>query len=108
MMLNATALIAQCLLALAGFASLCLATPRHAQQLEHTSLSRTLLRLFGWTLLVVAAIVAIASAGWSLGVVTLFGALTMAALAVVWVATYWPKGLIYLSLLGFIGGWLID
>lgn len=104
MMLNAPALIVQCLLAMAGFASLCLATTRHAQQLTQGSSLRNSLRLIGWALLVAAAIVAIASEGWSLGMVTLFGALTLAAFVVVGLATYWPRGLVYLALFGFIGG----
>ncbi len=104
MMLNAPALIAQCLLALAGFASLCLTTPRHAQQLRRASSWRTTLRFVGWTLLATAAFVAITSEGWSLGIVTLFGALTLAAFVVVGLATYWPRGLVYFVLAGLIGG----
>ncbi|WP_347329886.1 DUF3325 domain-containing protein [Marinimicrobium locisalis] len=96
---TALPLVALCLLALAAFASLCLATPRHMHQLKASKPQRwrTPLRAGGWGLLTLSLIVAVVERGWGLGLVEWFGALTLAAVTVVLVATYrpaWLKALI--------------
>lgn len=105
MTLNTLALAAQCLLTLSSLASLCLATPRYLGQVRGNNLQlwRSLLRITGWALIAIATTVGIGVKGWSLGLVSLFGALTLAAFAVLGVASYYPKGLVPAALTGAIG-----
>lgn len=108
----ATSLLAQCLLALAAFASLCLATPRHADLLARSTNPqywRKPLRCGGWALLTVVVLTAVTTGGWGLGLVSLFGALTPAAFIVIGLATYRPEGVIYILVAGLIGGiWILS
>ncbi|WP_051235205.1 DUF3325 domain-containing protein [Marinimicrobium agarilyticum] len=92
---TALPLLAQCLLTLAAFASLCLATPRHIQRLKTSRPQqwRTPLRWVGWSVLTAALTTAVISSGWGLGLVEWFGALTLAAVTVVLIATYRPTWL---------------
>lgn len=92
---TALPLLVQCLLALSAFASLCLATPRHLQQLKvhRPQQWRTPLRGIGWILLTAALVTAVINSGWGLGLVEWFGTLTLAAVTVVLVATYRAKWL---------------
>ncbi len=102
---TALPLLAQCLLALAAFASLCLATPRHLQQLKgrRPQRWRTPLRCIGWMLLTAALATAVINSGWGLGLVEWFGALTLAAVSVVLVSTYRPT---WLKAVTWVGGLL--
>ncbi len=105
---TALPLLAQCFLALAAFASLCLATPRHIHQLNTPNPQnwRTPLRGVGWILLIAALATAVLNSGWGLGLVEWFGALTLAAVTVVLIATYrptWLKGIALVSLVFALG-----
>lgn len=105
--MTAVPLLAQCLLSLAAFSSLCLATPRNARQLNHPRW-RAPLYWGGWLLLGTAAITAVTTGGWGPGLAALFGALTLAAFIVIGLATYRPGGLVHLLVAGMIGGaWLL-
>ncbi len=104
---NTLALVTQSLLSLAAFASLCLATPRHSHRLkfvQHPRRWRTPLRMTSAILLVVALCTAVSTLGWGLGLVDLFGALTLAAFIVIAAATYRPQWLGYIAVVGFVGG----
>ncbi|WP_024462058.1 DUF3325 domain-containing protein [Marinimicrobium sp. LS-A18] len=106
MTFNTLALAAQCLLALSSFACLCLATPRHLGQRPGTDNSprwRRGLRIVGLALLAFTATIGIHIEGWSLGLVNLFGALTLAVFVVLGVASYYPKGLEPMALTGATG-----
>lgn len=73
-------------LAYAGLAALCLAMDRHHAQLlqrEPTALSRRLLRLAGWPLLLLAAWPCVALWGASIGAVVWAGMLSVAGLLLV-------------------------
>lgn len=105
MSLFASPLLSQTLLSLAAFASLCLATRRHADQLGvNPQRWQMPLRIVGWGLLAVALWIAISHEGWSLGLTAWFGALTLSAFVVVLAASYRPRWLWYLALVGIVGG----
>ena len=94
-------LLTQCLLALAAFASLCLATPRHRQQLRFAAQP---LRATGFGLLIATAIIAVHHRGWGLGLVDFLAALTLAAFIVIGSASYRPRRLVSLGIVRFILG----
>lgn len=59
-------------------------------------------------LLTIATITAVATGGWGLGLVALFGALTLAAFIVIALATYRPGALTHTLAAGLVGGsWLL-
>lgn len=100
-------LLAQCLLALAAFASLCLATPRHIPQLKFAKDPqrwRSPLRWAGAMLMAITTFTAVISKGWALGSVDLFGALSLAAFIVIAFATYRPQWLTYVALVALTSG----
>ena len=97
MSLGPISILAQLMLALAGFACLAMCMDRHARQVGlcfKRAVRRTQLKVGGWVLLAVAILVAIADVGWSFGLVLVFGVLTLAALLVVGLLTYRPALLI--------------
>lgn len=96
-------LLAQCLLATAGLASLCLASPRQGHQRllgKPVRARRTPLQWNGWLMLTLATAAAVLINGWGQGLVELCGALTLAAFAVITAATYRPKWLVPMMLGG--------
>lgn len=93
-------LLAQCLLALAALSSLCLATKRHLPQIPFTTQPkrwRAPLQTASAAMLLLSTVIAVNSRGWGLGLVDLFGTLTLAAFIVISTATYFPRGLVYLA-----------
>lgn len=104
---NSLALLIPWLFSLAAFASLCLATPRHSHRLkfaQHHRHWRIPLRAVGATLLVAALHTAISTNGWGVGLVDLFGALTLSAFIVIAAATYRPEWLGVIGVMGFLIG----
>ncbi|MFC6632408.1 DUF3325 domain-containing protein [Microbulbifer taiwanensis] len=104
---TATSLPSLCLLALAAFASLYLATQRRNLRLvRDIDLPRwhTPLRCLGWGLLATAAVTAVITGGWGPGLVALCGALTLAAFVVIGLASYRPEGLLFVLAMGCTGG----
>lgn len=99
-------LLTQCLLALAAFASLCLATPRRLQHIPAARPTRwrTPLRVTGFGLLLATTIIAVHHRGWGLGLVDWSAALTLAAFVVIGFATYLPRRLVSLAIVSFILG----
>lgn len=102
-------LLTQCLFAIAGFASLCLASPRqgHLRLLDKPARTRrTPLQWSGWLMLILAAATAVVTQRWGQGLVELCGALTLAAFAVIAAATYRPKCLVPMMWSGAVLGLL--
>ncbi|PKA69214.1 uncharacterized protein DUF3325 [Pseudomonas baetica] len=82
------------LLCYAGFTALCLAMPRHHDELlGHTSSARRRqgLKLIGWLLLALSLWAAVAVKGWSFGLVDWFAVLMLSALALVLLLPYRPR-----------------
>ena len=85
------------LLLLAGFAALALSMPKHQRELfgrAPVKPARLILRFFGWSLLLLALMPAIACSGVGIGIVLWFGFATLAAMIVSLMLTYrklwWP------------------
>ncbi|WP_288132801.1 DUF3325 domain-containing protein [Microbulbifer sp.] len=94
--LSTLAAITQALLTLAALSCLCLASAHHLRQSPgQATLKQWQPVLFwcGWALLATAAATAITTQGWGLGLVTLLGILSVAAFAVVGLASYRRTGL---------------
>ncbi|MBB2494342.1 DUF3325 domain-containing protein [Aquipseudomonas ullengensis] len=89
----------------AGMAALCLGMDRHHRQVWSRTAPRRQrgLRLVGWLLLAVALWPCIRAWGGSVGVVIWFGLLTGAALLLVWLLPYRPKGAAWLMGLSLLG-----
>lgn len=101
------ALLTQCLLALAAFSSLCLATPRHIHRLKfarHPRRWRNPLRAAAIALFLGALYTAMSTQGRGLGLVDWFGALTLAAFIVIAAATYRPQWLGTAGVVGSLTG----
>lgn len=99
--------ISQALLALAALSCLCLASAHHVRQsAAQAALKQWQPALFwcGWALLALAAATAITTEGWGLGLVTLLGILSVAAFAVVGLASYRRAGLAPTALVSGICG----
>ncbi|MGL4316030.1 MAG: DUF3325 domain-containing protein [Pseudomonas sp.] len=101
----AFALILGSALCYAGMAALCLGMDRHHQQVWSRKAPRLQrgLRLAGWLLLGVALWPCIRAWGSSVGVVIWFGLLTGAALLLVLLLPYRPKGAALLMALTLLG-----
>lgn len=98
-----------CAAAFLGFIALSLAMSRHFRNVfaaaEPAFRQRLALRLAGWLLLAVTAVLCIAVWGLSVGIVALFGVLTMSAFAVALMLTYAPTMLVRTgAVFGLIGG----
>lgn len=81
------------LITFAGFTCLALAMPRHSKHLLQRSLSpqaTRLAKITGWALLGVALILAAVQWRFSIGVVTWFGWLSLAGVALVFALPRWP------------------
>lgn len=105
--MTALALLSQGLLALAAFACLCLATPRHIYRVHlatHPRHRRQLLRWAGTLSLAGASSIAVIHRGWGPGVVELLGTLTLAAFMVIGVATVRPSWLRWVAATGLLAG----
>lgn len=89
----------------AGMAALCLGMDRHHQQVwsRKAPLRQRGLRLLGWLLLAVALWPCIQAWGSSVGVVIWFGLLSAAALVLVLLLPYRPKGAALLMGLALLG-----
>ena len=93
------ATLAQLTLGIAAFICLALAMEKYAR---HTSLRRhrhrqrhrIWFRWAGWSLLIFNLLIAVNTSGWGIGLVSLFGVLSVAALIVVMLITYRPRLLV--------------
>ena len=82
------------LLTYAGFTALCLSMPRHHAELLGRTASprrRQVLELAGWLLLGLSLWAAVATNGWSFGLVDWFAVLMLSALALVLLLPYRPR-----------------
>lgn len=87
-------MLAALCLAYTGFTALCLGLAKHYEQAfgARPAPGRSrLLRLAGWSALVLSAAAAVAAAGWSMGAVEWFGALSVSALLLVLLLPYRPR-----------------
>lgn len=89
-------------LAVSGFAALCLAMEKHRLEVfgrDGRILPARSLRPAGWLLLTASFAVSVAGSGWAIGPVLWLGALTAAALPLVfWMLPYRPRALVPLAL----------
>lgn len=105
--MTALPLLSQYLLALAAFACLCLATPRHLHRVHlatHPRRRRQLLRWAGSLSLAGALSIAVSDRGWGPGLVELLGTLTLAAFVVIGLATVRPYWLKWVAMTGLLAG----
>lgn len=105
--MTALPLLSQCLLALAAFAFLCLATPRHLHRthlVTQPRRQRQLLRWAGTLSLAGASSIAVIHRGWGPGLVELLGTLTLAAFVVIGLATVRPSCLRWVAATGLLAG----
>lgn len=82
------------LLCYAGFTALCLAMPRHHDELlgqRPSERRRQSLKIGGWSLLGLSLWAAVAGNGWSFGLVDWFAVLMLSALALVLLLPYRPR-----------------
>jgi len=87
------------LLAFCGFAALSLSMERHYEQVfDHAPIKvrMVILRAGGWLLLALAALPALDHAGTSVGLAVWAGELTVAAVVVMLVLSYAPRGLVWM------------
>lgn len=82
-------------LAYAGFAALCMAMPRHHEQVFGTHRVPAGLRrgltLLGWALLASSALAVVRAQGWGLGLILWAGILTATALPLSLLLSYAPR-----------------
>ncbi len=105
--MTALPLLSQSLLALAAFACLCLATPRHLHRVHfatHPRRRRPLLRWASILSLAGAWSIAVSHRGWGPGLVELLGTLTLAAFVVIGMATVRPSWLRWVAVTGLLTG----
>lgn len=85
--------LTQWLIGVGALASLCLAMNRHAWELSKldgkSRLSSPLLRVLGWGKISLSFIVSVALQGWSFGLVSALGSLTLSAVIVTMTVTYY-------------------
>jgi hypothetical protein len=93
------------LLCYLGFMALCLSMTRHYGELLHARLGlkrSRLLKLLGWSALVLSAWVAVSVEGWGMGLVQWFAALMASALALVFLIPYRPRLALILAAVGLL------
>lgn len=101
--MNSAPLLSLCLLGIAAMGCLCLSMKRYARRTSPPFRQRPLRRA-GWLLLAITLLTAVATQGWGFGLVSLFGALSLAALVIVALLSYRPHWLTRVTLAGALAG----